>query len=519
MARADRDDATLTAIEGEIENRQARENLLSYVIKTSPDYIAERIHRQIAGALQALARREITRLMITAHPRSGKTHLVSTRFPVWYLSQPQFYTHQIIHAGYGGEIVEDAGRELRNLLSREEHLDVFPDVRLAGDSRAANHWKTTTGGTYVAAGTGGAIVGRGGDLIVLDDVVKGDAEAHSPTVQDQTWRWYVSDLLSRRHKNSVMVVVGTRWTDVDLMGRLLAEMDEGGAEWCHLHYPAIAEDGTACAPSRIPLDQLKETRRTVPARVWNSLWQGNPVPAEGAFFPASGLIEYEPEELEIVDPHTKKTITRPMVFYGASDFAVTPGGGDYTVHLVGGVDPLDNIYIMDLWRKQAGPAEGIDSMIDMMQEWQPRVWVHEKGVIDKSIGPFMHKRMTERKAYFHIVRFASARDKEERCQSILGRISMNKVRFPKYQEFWPGMQNELIRFPHGKHDDQVDALALIGRVLHGMVGGLMPPGAAPPGRILMVGGKPTAGYNLMTLDDLYAEEEKLKPRRRRGRRR
>ena len=80
-----------------------------------------------------------------------------------------------------------------------------------------------------------------------------------------------------------------------------------------------------------------------------------------------------------------------------------------------------------------------------------------KGVIDKSIGPFMHKRMQERKAYFHMVRLASARDKEERCQSILGRISMGKVRFPKHEEFWPAMQNELIRFPHGKHDDQVDA--------------------------------------------------------------
>ena len=517
MALANRDDAALASLDAEIENRACRERLLPYVLKTSPDYIAERIHRQVASVLEALARREITRLMVTAHPRSGKTALISQRFPVWYLSQPQHYTHQIIHAGYGSEIVEDAGRELRNLLSRAEHLDVFPSVRLAGDSRAANHWKTTTGGTYVAAGTGGAIVGRGADAIILDDVTKGDAEAHSPTIQDQTWRWYVSDLLSRRHKDSVMVVVGRRWTDVDLMGRLLAEMDAGGPEFTHLHYPAIAEDGTACAPSRIPLEQLQETRRTVPARVWNSLWQGNPVPAEGAFFPASGLIEYEPEELSIIDPHTKKTITRPMVYYGASDFAVTPGGGDFTVHMVVGVDPLDNIYIMDLWRKQAGPAEGIDSMISMMETWQPRVWVHEKGVIDKSIGPFMTKRMQERKAYFHMVRLASARDKEERCQSILGRVSMGKVRFPKHQEFWPGMQNELIRFPHGKHDDQVDALALIGRVLHGMVGGLMPDGAAAPGRILSVGGKPTPGYNLMTYDDLLAEEESLRPRRRRRR--
>ena len=314
-----------------------------------------------------------------------------------------------------------------------------------------------------------------------------------------------------------MVVVGTRWTDVDLMGRLLQEAADDGRELTHLHYPAIDDAGEACAPSRIPLDQLEETRRTVPARVWNSLWMGNPTPAEGAFFPASGLIEYDPDELEVTDPHTGKSIKRPMTFYGASDFAVTPGGGDYTVHLVVGVDPNDDIYIMDLWRKQAGPAEGIDSMIDLMQAWNPRVWGHEKGPIDKAIGPFMHKRMQERRAYFHLARFASSRDKEERCQSILGRVSMRKVRFPKHAEFWPKLQNEIIRFPHGKHDDQVDCLAIIGRMLHGMVGGVMPPGAPPLGRILTVGGQPTAGYNLMTLNDLYAEEERLKPRRRRRR--
>ena len=130
MALANQDDAALASIDAELENRAARDSLLAYTLKTSPGYIAERIHRQVASALEALARREIRRLMITAHPRSGKTHLVSTRFPVWYLSQPEFYTHQIIHAGYGSEIVEDAGRELRNLLSRPEHLNHYSPLSI-----------------------------------------------------------------------------------------------------------------------------------------------------------------------------------------------------------------------------------------------------------------------------------------------------------------------------------------------------------------------------------------------------
>ena len=250
MALANRDDAALASLDAELENRACRERLLPYVLKTSPNYIAERIHRQVASALEALARREIT----TAHDHSSPTQREDTpSLPAvsGLVSKPAGVLHAPVDP-CGLRRRDRRGRWPRAAQPprrREEHLDVFPDVRLAGDSRAANHWKTTVGGTYVAAGTSGAIVGRGGDLIILDDCVKGDSEAHSPTVQDQTWRWYVSDLLSRRHKDSVMVVVGTRWTDVDLMGRLLEEMDAGGPEWVHLHYPAIDEYGEACAPS------------------------------------------------------------------------------------------------------------------------------------------------------------------------------------------------------------------------------------------------------------------------------
>ena len=317
----------------------------------------------------------------------------------------------------------------------------------------------------------------------------------------------------------MIVVVGTRWTDVDLMGRLLQEMDDGGDEWVHLHYPAIDEHGEACASSRIPLDQLEETRRTVPSRVWEALWQGNPVPAEGALFPADKLIEYGPDDLTITDPNTGRKIHRPLRYYGASDYAVSDGGGDYTVHIVVGVDHRDNIFVMDLWRGQTGPAESIDAMIALMQKWKPMVWAQEKGVIDRSLGPFMARRMNETKTYIHMAKFASVSDKVTRAQSILGRVSMSKVMFPRHEEWWPAFQSEIIRFPHGRADDQVDAFSLIGRMLAGMHGGRMPPGEPPPGRILSVGGMPVAGYNLMTYNDLLAEEDALRPRRRSGGRR
>ena len=514
---ANRDDAAITSIDAEIENRAAREHLLPYVCKTSPGYIVHKFHSQVASALESLSRREIRRLAISSPPRAGKTHLASMRFPAWYLGQPGHERHQIIACGYGDSIVSDAGRELRNLLQRPEHQEVFPQIQLATDSRASDAWRTTSGAIYHAAGTGSGITGRGMDLGIIDDAVRGHEDADSLVVQERNWKWWLSDFLSRRMKDSVLLAIGTRWGDRDLMGMILAASDENAEDWVHLNFPAIEDDGNALVPGLKPLHELEETRASVPARVWNCLYMGNPVPDEGAFFPADKLIEFDQEDLLIVDGHSGKMIPRPLRYYGASDFSVTPGAGDYTVHMVVGVDPGDNIYIVDLWRGQAAPDESIDAMIDLMQKWKPMCWAQERGIIDRSLGPFVQKRMNERKAYYHLVKFASVADKMTRAQSILGRISMSKVHFPKHENWWPELQAEMVRFPLGMHDDQVDALALIGRMLAGMVGGSMPPAAAEPGRMLTVGGQPTAGYNLMTMNDLWAEEEALKPRRRRRR--
>ena len=209
-----------------------------------------------------------------------------------------------------------------------------------------------------------------------------------------------------------------------------------------------------------------------------------------------------------------------MKYYGASDFSVTPQAGDYTCHAVVGVDQKDHIYVVDWWRGKVGPDEGIDQMISMMRKWKPIAWAQEKGVIDRSLGPFMKKRMIETKTHVHTVRFPSVLEKEARAQSILGRISMGMVHFPRHCAWWPDLRSELIRYPHGTYDDQVDTMALIGRMLAGMIGGRMPEAGPEPGRTLIVGGKEVANYNALTLNDLWAQRdlEIGRSRRRRGRR-
>ena len=157
--------------------------------------------------------------------------------------------------------------------------------------------------------------------------------------------------------------------------------------------------------------------------------------------------------------------TKNLHTYGASDYAVTSQGGDYTVHIVVGVDESHNIYILDLWRAQTTPEEWVDSFCDLVLQWKPLRWGEESGQIIKSVGPFLQRRMTERQAYCAREPYSSTRDKATRARSIQARMAMGKVFWPRHQPWLGDMMHEMLRFPAGVHDDMVDALSLIGRMM------------------------------------------------------
>ena len=149
---------------------------------------------------------------------------------------------------------------------------------------------------------------------------------------------------------------------------------------------------------------------------------------------------------------------------------MTPDGGDFTVHGVAGLDADDNLYILDWWRGQTASDIWIEVLLDLASVWKPTKWAEEKGQIEKSIGPFLKKRMRERKVYFHREQFASAHDKATRAQAIIGRIAMGKVYLPKNAPWSEELISVLLKFPYGKVDDDVDVLSLFGRMLDTMAG-------------------------------------------------
>jgi|TARA_R110000787_G_scaffold106961_1_gene214746 predicted phage terminase large subunit-like protein len=466
-----------------LKREEARDGLIPFIEYTLPAYEAGKHHRHIAEKLEAVARGDLKRLIIQAPPRHGKSQLGTVHFPAWYLGHNP--TQQIITASHNADLARGFGRQVRNLCANPLYQNVFEGMGLAADAKAANYWHTSDGGAYLSVGVGGSPTGRGGHLIVIDDPIRGQSDADSKTVRDAMWSWYRSDIYTRRMPEAAIVVIQTRWHDEDLAGQLLSEMEsETGDQWDVVDLPALAfaddvlgrEEGEALWPEWYPEGVLEETKRVLTAsegpRSWSALYQQRPITEEGAYFKADWLKYYDPRDLNSrFNPHS----SRPYLHvYGASDYAVSDSTGDYTVHIVGGVDPNDDLYILDLWKGQVASNVWIDEVIGLMQKYKPLQWAEESGQINKSVGPFLSKRMSELRVYCRREQYSSARDKPTRARSIQARMSMGKVYLPKSAPWLDEFVYELSRFPISGHDDQIDAVSLLGRILDQMSPGLLP---------------------------------------------
>jgi predicted phage terminase large subunit-like protein len=249
-----------------------------------------------------------------------------------------------------------------------------------------------------------------------------------------------------------------------LTGMLLAQQAAGGDSWEVVELKPDMEAGIALWPEKYPIEALERTRRNSTPQDWSALYLQNPTPDTGDYFKADWLKTYD-----------KAPARNTLTVYGASDYAVTADGGDYTVHIVVGVDPENNIYVLDLWRKQAASDEWIEAFCDLVVEWKPLGWAEEHGQIKSGLGPFLNQRARERKAYVARESFPTrGGDKAVRAQSIRGRRALDGlcvlVKAPWYASF----RSELLSFPAGKRDDQVDALGLIGQLLDMMTAGRKP---------------------------------------------
>lgn len=431
-----------------LARRKARHSLIAFTQYTNLSYEVAPHHELIAGKLEAVERGEISRLMICMPPRHGKSELASRRFPAFCLGRRA--DRQIIAATYNADFANDFGREVRNIVASPEYSALF-DTSLAADSKAANRWHTNEHGMYVAAGVGTAMTGRGANILLIDDPFKDRQEADSEITRQRVWDWYTSTAYTRLMPGGAIIVINTRWHDDDLSGRLLAEQENGGDKWDVLSLPAI-ENNTALWPAWYPLDRLEQIKSVLPSRDWNALYQQNPIPDDGDYFKSAWFAIYD-------------ELPANLRYYGASDYAVTDGDGDYTEHGIIGVDGNNNIYVVDWWRGQTTSDVWIEKKCDLIIKHSPHCWFGEAGPIRRAIEPFLMRRMQAREAYCRVEWLASISDKPTRARPIQAMASMGKVFLPKNAAWKAELLSQLLRFPAAKYDDGVDVMSLFGRGL------------------------------------------------------
>lgn len=263
----------------------------------------------------------------------------------------------------------------------------------------------------------------------------------------------------------------TRWHEEDVAGHVLQQIESGQVRGRVISIAAEAEEGDILRrpvgtmlwdddPNYRYGDFLRSRKGESTAMMWAALYQQRPAPEEGDYFKAEWLVSCE-------TPPDRATLR----VYGGSDYAVTADGGDYTVHVVVGLDPDGRMYLLDVWRKQTSSEEWIEAFCDLVKQWKPMAWAEEQGQIRAGVGPFLDRRQRERGAYVYRETFPTRGDKGVRAQSIRGRMALEKLYVPEHASWYAACRSELLGFPAGKHDDFVDALGLVGQLLDVMLSG------------------------------------------------
>lgn len=329
-------------------------------------------------------------------------------------------------------------------------------------------------------GTGNFFVGPRPTLVhncgIIDDPVKDREEAESETTRQKIKDWYSSTFYTRLAPGGGVLVIQTRWHEDDLSGWLLEVMKAAEAEaaatgewpvdadrWEVVRYPAIAtcdepfrNQGEALHESRYPLAALQKIKRAMMPRDWEALYQQNPVSQDGDYF-TKGMIRYYDTTPPIGE----------MRIYAAGDLAIgQTEANDYTVFGVIGIDRQQNMYLLDLHRGRWNAMGIIDKMFEIHRRWEPEIFGLETGHIDMTLEPFLLKRMEETGVRIGYEKLRTrGKDKQTRARPIQGRMEQGKVFFPRGAVWTEALITELLSFPMGKHDDQVDCMAWLGQML------------------------------------------------------
>lgn len=435
----------------------AQNDFLAFIAAVDPTYKFGAHLKRLGNLLMGVEIGSHDRIAVSMAPRFGKSQMISIYYPAWYLGKHP--DHKIIVASHTADLAVDMARKVRNLMQTEDYRRIFPGVSIAADAKAAGKWNTNKGGEYYATGVGGALAGRGGHLIIVDDPLsEQDIKSGNTDSLDTTYEWFRAGLRTRLMPGGKICILHTRWHQRDLIGRLIKDgaLNDGGDQYEVFEFPAILSEHDQEAmkslwPEQWPLESLLRTKASMPAWQWNAQYQQNPTAQEAAIIKRD-WINWWPHE----DPPTCDFIVQSW------DTALTTKArSDYSVCQTWGVfnneEDADKPQVI-LLNRIKGKWEFPD--LKQVAHEQFEYWQPDSVIIEaKASGQPLIDEMRRSGIFVQDFSPGKGQDKLARLNAVSDMFASGCVWVPE-TKWATEVVEEWLAFPSSEHDDEVDTMTL-----------------------------------------------------------
>ena len=445
--------ALLSELEEVKGKEESRTDFLTFVNRMWPAFISGRHHKVMAEAFERVANGELKRLIINMPPRHTKSEFASYLFPAWYLGQ--YPEKKVIQTAHTAELAVGFGRKVRNLINQEDYQEVFPGIDLSSDSKAAGRWNTNKKGDYFAIGVGGAVTGKGADVLIIDDPhSEQDAAvgAYNPEVYDKVYEWYTSGPRQRLQPGGAIIVVMTRWSTRDLTGQIVKSsvQREGADEWEVIELPAVMPSGDPLWPEFWPIEQLDSLKAELPVSKWSAQYQQDPTSEEGALIKREWWQEWEYESPPSCDAIIQSWDTAFLKTQRADYSACTTWGVFHHPNENG--DSIPNLILLDAYKEKLEFPDLKRAAYEKYWEYEPDQMIVEA----KAAGSPLIFEL--RAMGIPVTEFTPSRgqDKIARVNAVSDLFASGIVWCPATR--WAEeVVEECAAFPAGDNDDLVDS--------------------------------------------------------------
>ena len=420
-------------------------DFLKFVKTVWPDFIQGDHHKKIADQFNRLARGDINRLIINMPPRHTKSEFASFLLPAWMIGKnPKL---KIIQTTHTAELAVRFGRKAKTLIDSEDYQKIF-QTRLREDSQAAGRWETEQGGEYFAAGVGGAITGRGADLLIIDDP-HSEQDAMNPEALERAYEWYTSGPRQRLQPGGKIVVVMTRWSVKDLTAQLIKSSAEAKADkWELIEFPAILPTNQAVWPEYWKLSELESVKASLSVQKWNAQWMQNPTAEEGSIIKREWWRVWDKPYIPPLD-HVIQSYDTAFLKKETADYSAITTWGVFRLN----EDSEPNLILLDAYKERLEFPELKRKALEQYSYWNPETVIIEA----KASGlPLTYEL---RKMGIPVVNFTPSKgnDKHARVNAVAPLFESGQIWAPD-QKFAEEVVEECAAFPYGDNDDLVDSM-------------------------------------------------------------